>query len=102
MVFLGNRKEKNTKVWINSQVQLCQREIIANEEEMCYSLCSLLRILKGHKFCKLLTDDQLENAHKIKKFSEFKTYVLEAHEMKEEINRHKKSNSAAPYTQYKS
>lgn len=57
MIFLGNRKEKNTKIWINSKVELSEREYATNEEDMCNSLSNLLKSLKSNRFCKALTDD---------------------------------------------
>jgi hypothetical protein len=65
---------------------------------MCDSLCNLLRNLKSNRFCKALTDDQIENVFKIKNIAQLKTYVFEAHRIREENNRHKKSNSAVIYS----
>lgn len=51
LVFLGSRKEKNTKVWIHSRVELTEREHPANEHEMCDSICRLLRYIKNNRIC---------------------------------------------------
>jgi hypothetical protein len=101
MVFLGNRREKNTRVWINSQVELSERELSANEEEMCESLCKLLAYMRSNRLCAVLTDDQLENAQRIRKLSQLKTLVFDSHRTMEENYRHRKSNSAAIFSQEK-
>jgi hypothetical protein len=60
-------------------VELSERQFPSDEDGMCESLCRVLKYLKNNKICVSVTDEQLETAQRIKRLSELKAFVFEAH-----------------------
>jgi hypothetical protein len=60
---------------------------------MCRSIANLFTYMKSNRICSYLTDQYLQLILKIKRLSELKEFVFDAHRVKEEHTRHKKANS---------